>query len=175
MSLYKLDMDRFDQYYPGVHSLYTKKCKNDPDKLVCCSSICDTACSRSVNNCEKNWKTACADNCTEIREFPYKPTPKPKPLINEYEDDETDYEEEDEDISIDPPEPIPNPLRPKKRIGEPIQDEDVEPEDVEPVDKKKVSKSSLTTTEIAGISIGGILLVVLIVLVVFLIMKSKKR
>ena len=54
MSLYKLDIDRFDEYYLVVHSLYSKKCKKESVKLSCCSDICNTACSS--NNCEKNWK-----------------------------------------------------------------------------------------------------------------------
>ena len=177
MSLYKLDMDRFDEYYPGVHALYSKKCKKESDKLACCSGICNTACSKSANNCEKNWKTACADNCSEIREFPYKPQPTPTP---QYEDEDED--EEDDDINIiNPPKPIPNPRR-KRRIGDaPVTDDDdstpapAKDEKSQEETGKKPSNSGLSSKEVIGISIGGVLVVVLILLLVFLIIKSKKH
>lgn len=64
-NLFGVDIDTVNRYVPGLFPALQKNCQSPNNNTDCCGKQCTTIC-QNTNDCDRNWKDICDDNCTDL-------------------------------------------------------------------------------------------------------------
>jgi hypothetical protein len=64
-NLFGIDIDTINRYVPGLFPAVQKNCQSPNNTADCCGTQCDNIC-KNTNNCDKDWKDICDNNCTDL-------------------------------------------------------------------------------------------------------------